>query len=94
MNPLIGDTDPDNSHEGGHVVRVIWCFRVGGMCIGNYTNDEPDRLLVKYGMDPGNTNSRVDCIDMQFTFDAKKERKPSMCAECSRSRTQPDKLGF
>lgn len=52
------------------------------MCIGYFINDDPNRLVVKYGLDPNNTNRRQDCKKRTFCIEADQQRHKNTCRAC------------
>ncbi|OAA69497.1 hypothetical protein ISF_02767 [Cordyceps fumosorosea ARSEF 2679] len=70
--------------HAGHIGKVVTCFRTGKpLCMGTFRNTDPDRLLVRHGMDPNNANSTQDCKKARFTIS---EKLPDMhldvCEPC------------
>ncbi|KOS18237.1 hypothetical protein ESCO_002764 [Escovopsis weberi] len=82
------------AREGGHIYRVISCFRISGLCIDTFSNSDPSRLLVRYGMDPENRNSMHDCASARkaFVIDPESRRLSFMCDACRRGCSQPRRL--
>ncbi|PHH62777.1 hypothetical protein CDD81_6669 [Ophiocordyceps australis] len=55
--------------EPGHVLEVCWYYRISGLCLGSFYNHDPNRLVVRLGMDPRNGNSTQDCTNKKIDFD-------------------------
>lgn len=94
LNPEIEDDQAENLPHGGHVVRVTEYYRESGICLGWFINKDPDRLIVRYGLDPRNSNSRQDCKNKTFLYDKRMERLLIVCKECQEKCTQPEETSF
>ena len=69
--------------EPGHPILLSWYYRKGGLCTGYFLNDDPNRLVVRLGMDPCNANSRMDCTKKIIKVEEEPERSTLTCADCS-----------
>ncbi|OAA77913.1 hypothetical protein LEL_04736 [Akanthomyces lecanii RCEF 1005] len=55
--------------HAGHIEQVTTVFRTWKpACLGMFTNNDPDRLLVQWGMDPDNANSKQDCKNARYVI--------------------------
>ena len=82
-NPEIGDNDIDNLPCGGHIIKLHYYHRVGPMCMGYFINEDPGRLSVRYGMDPNNANSKMDCRNKKWVYDKNvRTFLKTLCREC------------
>ncbi|KAI9147643.1 hypothetical protein HJFPF1_12673 [Paramyrothecium foliicola] len=54
--------------HAGHVKQIYGCYRNGPMCIKHFDNNDPHRLLVRWGMDASNGNSTQDCEDATYSI--------------------------
>ncbi|KAL6875080.1 hypothetical protein J3F83DRAFT_729796 [Trichoderma novae-zelandiae] len=68
--------------HGGHILWISTYLRDGPMCLGYFTNEDPERLMVRYGMDAKNGNSKQDCKNRVFVIDAEVKRCLVMCEPC------------
>ncbi|PHH72545.1 hypothetical protein CDD82_5925 [Ophiocordyceps australis] len=68
--------------EPGHVLEVCWYYRISGLCLGSFYNHDPNRLVVRLGMNPRNGNSTQDCTNKKIDFDEPCERWPTRCPLC------------
>lgn len=89
INPEIQDHKYENLETGGHIIRVTEYYRTSGVCLGWFINEDPNRLMVRYGMDPDNGNSKVDCPEKEFVFDEKRFFSDEICEVCQKTCTQP-----
>ena len=66
--------------QSGHIEKVVTVFRTyKPTCLGMFTNNDPDRLLVQWGMDPANANSTQDCKNARYVI---AEKSPEVYADC------------
>ncbi|CAG9974009.1 unnamed protein product [Clonostachys byssicola] len=90
INPDVQDDKFDNVESGGHVIRVVEYYRISGVCMDWFINEDPDRMMVKqYGMDPLNGNSKQDCKNKVFKYDKERYHSESVCEACVKNCTQP-----
>ncbi|TFB06707.1 hypothetical protein CCMA1212_000622 [Trichoderma ghanense] len=68
--------------HGGHILYINTYLREGPMCLGYFTNEDPERLVVRYGMDEKNGNSKQDCKNRTFVIDPAVTRCVVMCGPC------------
>lgn len=74
----------DQFTPNGHIIKVIQCFeRQGESCGGRFTNTDPKRPLVKYGVNPAAENSTFDCIAPQYYIEEKR-RTEELCETCAK----------
>ncbi|KAK5995472.1 hypothetical protein PT974_03880 [Cladobotryum mycophilum] len=74
---------------GGHVFKIVTYFRTGPLCIDSFSNEDPNRLTLYYGMDPKNANSKQDCKNRTFKIDPNSKHLDVTCDECKKKCTQP-----
>lgn len=66
--------------HAGHIAQVTTVFRTWKpTCLGMFTNNDPERLLVQWGMDPDNANSTQDCRNARYVI---REKSPQVFEEC------------
>ena len=70
--------------EEGHPIKLNWYYRQGPLCTGYFRNDDPNRLVVRLGMDPKNANSRMDCTNKIIKVEEYPERSTLICGECKK----------
>ncbi|KAH6605768.1 hypothetical protein Trco_004921 [Trichoderma cornu-damae] len=69
--------------HGGHILWISTYLREGPMCLDYFVNEDPDRIVVRYGMDQNNGNSKQDCKNRVFIIDPDTKRCLIMCDPCS-----------
>ncbi|OAR02366.1 hypothetical protein LLEC1_05690 [Akanthomyces lecanii] len=69
--------EDEDTYEG-HIIKVLTCYRISQTCLGMFTNTDPDRPLVKFGMLPENGNSKQDCKNAVYYFS---EKTPPVCVK-------------
>ncbi|CAH0025920.1 unnamed protein product [Clonostachys rhizophaga] len=90
INPDIQDDKFENVESGGHVLEVIEYYRISGMCMDWFINEDPDRMMVKkYKMDPNNGNSKQDCKNKVFKYDEDRYLSEFICKDCVGKCKQP-----
>lgn len=68
--------------HAGHIEQVTTVFRTWKpACLGMFTNNDPDRLLVQWGMDPDNANSKQDCKNARYVIPDKSPQVFDRCCE-------------
>lgn len=50
----------------GHIRWLESYYRDSGMCLDYFENNDPDRLVVRLGLDKDNSNSKMDCKNKSF----------------------------
>ncbi|ODA77589.1 hypothetical protein RJ55_07218 [Drechmeria coniospora] len=68
--------------EVGHPIKISQYYRVGGMCTGYFRNTDPDRMVLRHGMDANNANTIQDCIDKVIEIEDHPERCTLKCQNC------------
>lgn len=68
--------------HGGHILWISTYLREGPMCLDYFINEDPDRIVVRYGMDKNNGNSKQDCKNRIFIIDPDFTRCFIMCDPC------------
>lgn len=68
--------------HGGHILWISTYLREGAMCLDYFINEDPDRIVVRYGMDQNNGNSKQDCRNRIFIIDPDIKRCFVMCDPC------------
>ncbi|KAL6897136.1 hypothetical protein GGI43DRAFT_410377 [Trichoderma evansii] len=68
--------------HGGHILWIRTYLREGPMCLDYFTNEDPNRLVVRYGMDQNNGNSKQDCKNRVIIIDPAIKRCIVMCDPC------------
>ncbi|KAH7322719.1 hypothetical protein B0I35DRAFT_476640 [Stachybotrys elegans] len=82
-NPEIQDDQWEVLPQRGHIVKVHSCFRDGPYCPDFFMNEDPDRLMVRYGMRPDNANSKLDCKSKKFILANGYKEMEQVCRECA-----------
>ncbi|CAH0054858.1 unnamed protein product [Clonostachys solani] len=91
LNPEIQDDNFENVESGGHTLRVIEYYRISGMCMGWFINEDPNRMMVaRYGMNPNNGNSKQDCKNKVLKFDNARYYSTEICEACKQTCKQPE----
>ncbi|ATY64935.1 hypothetical protein A9K55_005305 [Cordyceps militaris] len=65
----------------GHVARIDTCQRKA-RCLQTFTNNKPDRLLVKHGMRPEDGNSKPDCPVARYVLKIIPSKELYPCPKC------------
>lgn len=80
----------------GHVIAVTSIYRISGLCLGSFTNKDPNRTMIRFGLREDNPNSTLDCTEKKFVYgDCNgliSERTRVICQECQLICSQPNIL--
>lgn len=78
----------DTIKYAGHIDRVLSCKKISDRfkttsrrCDHGFTNREPERDLVKWGMNPDDPSSMLDCWNGQYVI-KRTERSKVYCPKC------------
>lgn len=85
INPTLNEDNPSNHWDSGHVIKIMSYYRDGPMCMEYFVNRDPERLVVKYGVDPNNTNSVQDCKRRVFRLEMEQVRSATICSACKKT---------
>jgi hypothetical protein len=83
------NTIEDNLPEPGHIIRITQVYRISGICMGWHINEDPNRLVVRWGYPADKGNGKQDCSENYvYTFNSNFERG-HFCPACLRTCEQP-----
>lgn len=79
-----------NLNSPGHVISINKYFRVSSLCLGWFVNNDPNRLVVKWGLRENQSNSKIDCTNRELRYLTELQRVQAVCRDCLKHCIQND----